>query len=153
MYILFKCNETFHQYLRCLVIRRPSNVLPWVTMGADEAIRCKTIYLSAMSHFIRVYAVCQAGLGTLRSRRFFNPQLYRSIDEESNQNLYPSPPMDSCACTFNGFPISSDFCRLLITYANSLDPDQDQRAKKTILKKKSQQTPTKAGKIIQQAKR
>ena len=28
---------------------------------------------------------------------------------------------------FNGFPISSNFCHLLITYANSLDPDQDRQ--------------------------
>ena len=34
-----------------------SDVLPWATMGADEAIRCKTIYSSAMGHFIRVFAV------------------------------------------------------------------------------------------------
>ena len=54
--------------------------------------------------------------------------------------------MDSCTCTFNGFPISSDFCRLLITYVNSLDPDQEQREKKVNFeKKKKQQTPTKAG--------
>ena len=26
---------------------------------------------------------------------------------------------------FNSFPASDDFCRLLITFANSLDPDQD----------------------------
>ena len=25
---------------------------------------------------------------------------------------------------FNSFPASGDFCRLLITFANSLDPDQ-----------------------------
>ena len=83
--------QTFHQGLRCLVIRRPYNVQPWATMVADEAIHCKTIYSRAMRHFIRVYAVCEAGLCCLRSRRFFNPQLYRSIDEESNQNLDPSP--------------------------------------------------------------
>ena len=51
-------------------------------MGADEAIRCKTIYLSAMRHFIKVLAVCEASLRCLRSRRF-NPLLYRSIDEEA----------------------------------------------------------------------
>ena len=28
---------------------------------------------------------------------------------------------------FNSFLASSDFCRLLITFANSLDPDQDQQ--------------------------
>ena len=26
--------------------------------------------------------------------------------------------------TFNSFPASGDFCRLLITFANSLNPDQ-----------------------------
>ena len=25
---------------------------------------------------------------------------------------------------FNSFPVSGDFCHLLITFANSLDPDQ-----------------------------
>ena len=44
--------------------------------------------------------------------------------------------MYSCARTFNGFPISSDFCCLLITNANSLDRDQYRREKKLILKKK-----------------
>ena len=28
---------------------------------------------------------------------------------------------------FNSFLTSGDFCRLLITFANSLDPDQDQQ--------------------------
>ena len=28
------------------------------------------------------------------------------------------------ASSFNSFPASGDFCRLLITFANSLDPDQ-----------------------------
>ena len=28
---------------------------------------------------------------------------------------------------FNSFPTSGDFCRLLLTFANSLDPDQAQR--------------------------
>ena len=30
------------------------------------------------------------------------------------------------SCTFNSFFASNNFCRLLITFANSLDPDQDQ---------------------------
>ena len=29
--------------------------------------------------------------------------------------------------TFNSFPASGDFCRLLITFANSLDPGQAQQ--------------------------
>ena len=44
--------------------------------------------------------------------------------------------MDRCACTFNFFLTSSDLCRLLITYASSLDQDQNRR-KKLILKKRA----------------
>ena len=44
--------------------------------------------------------------------------------------------MDSCTRTFNSFITSRDVCCLLITYASSLDPDQD-RPKKSILKKVS----------------
>ena len=44
--------------------------------------------------------------------------------------------MDSCACTFNDFPTSSDLIHLLITYAISLDPGQDSRKKQLILKQK-----------------
>ena len=29
--------------------------------------------------------------------------------------------------TFNSFLANGDFCRLLLTFANSLDPDQDRR--------------------------
>ena len=45
--------------------------------------------------------------------------------------------MDSCTCSFNSFITSSDVCCLLITYASSLDPDQDQpkRVHYVILKK------------------
>ena len=35
----------------------------------------------------------------------------------------PLAPLDSCASKFT----YSDFCRLLITFANSLDPDQAQQ--------------------------
>ena len=45
--------------------------------------------------------------------------------------------MDSCAWyTFNSLITSSDVCYMLITYASSLDLDQD-RPKKSILKKAS----------------
>ena len=43
--------------------------------------------------------------------------------------------MDSCTSTFNSFITSSDVCCLLITYASSLDPDQD-RPKKVNFEKK-----------------
>ena len=32
-----------------------------------------------------------------------------------------------CLIVFNHFPTNGDFCRLLITFVNSLDPDQDQQ--------------------------
>ena len=45
--------------------------------------------------------------------------------------------MDSGANTFNSFLTRDDtYCLLLVTYANSFDPDQDQ-LKKLILKKKA----------------
>ena len=31
----------------------------------------------------------------------------------------------SCECMINSFHASSYFCRLVITFSNSLDPDQD----------------------------
>ena len=37
----------------------------------------------------------------------------------------PSGPLDTL---FNFFLASGDFCRLLITLVNSLDPDQDQQS-------------------------
>ena len=55
--------------------------------------------------------------------------------------------MYSCARTFNGFPISSDFCCLLITYANSLDRDQYRREKTLILKKKASRRQQMLGKL------
>ena len=45
--------------------------------------------------------------------------------------------MDSCACTFNSFLASGDLCLLLITYASSLDPDQDRQKKANFEKKAS----------------
>ena len=45
--------------------------------------------------------------------------------------------MDRCACTFNCFLTSSDLCRLLITYASSLDQDQNQWKKVNFEKKES----------------
>ena len=55
----------------------------------------------------------------------------------------------TCTKYFNSFPATGDFCRLLmITFANSLDPDQARRSggipecffEKVNLKKKSQMT-------------
>ena len=36
--------------------------------------------------------------------------------------------------TFNSLPASSEFCHLLLTFANSLDPDQDPSCLKFFLK-------------------
>ena len=35
--------------------------------------------------------------------------------------------VSSCCSVFNSLPASGDFCHLLITFANSLDPDQAQQ--------------------------
>ena len=77
-----------------------------VTIGA-EAQCCKTVF------------------GCISDR-----QLNRSIDEESNRNLDPTPQWIVAHVL-----TSSDLCHLPITYANSLDPDQDRQGKKLILKK------------------
>ena len=45
--------------------------------------------------------------------------------------------MDSCTSTFNSFITSSEICCLLITYASSLDPDQDRPKKKKLILKKA----------------
>ena len=33
----------------------------------------------------------------------------------------------NCTCIFNAFPASGDFCSLLLTFVNSLVPDQDRQ--------------------------
>ena len=41
--------------------------------------------------------------------------------------------VESTSCSvFNSLPASSDFCNLLITFANSLDPDQAQHDPKCL---------------------
>ena len=40
-------------------------------------------------------------------------------------NFCGNPALDSCTYMFNSFLASSNFCRLLISFANSLDSDQD----------------------------
>ena len=45
--------------------------------------------------------------------------------------------MDRCAYTFNYFLTSSDLCRLLITYASSLDQAQNRRKKVNFEKKRA----------------
>ena len=44
-----------------------------------------------------------------------------SSAEDAHKVLKVNPPTLAC---LNSFPASGDFCRLLITFANSLDPDQ-----------------------------
>ena len=79
-------------------------------------------------------------------------------DEGIHPNLDPSP-MDSRASMFNSFLTTGDtYCLLLITYASNFDQDQDRLKKDNFEKKKkkkknSQQTPAKAYKITQYAKK
>ena len=40
---------------------------------------------------------------------------------------YEFATYDICVSLFNSFPASGDFCRLLIIFANSFDPDQDRQ--------------------------
>ena len=46
------------------------------------------------------------------------------IDKDSGKIL---ASLGYCICMLHSFLASSDFCPLLITFANSLDPDQDQQ--------------------------
>ena len=48
------------------------------------------------------------------------------VDEDSDQNVMSSPA-GYVSMSANSSLASGDFCRLLITFANSLDPDQDQQ--------------------------
>ena len=55
------------------------------------------------------------------------------VTEETRSSLLiystavPYPTQDPCMVSVNSVLASGDFCRLLITFANNLDPDQDRQ--------------------------
>ena len=50
----------------------------------------------------------------------------RTIEKEQSPMYYLGLYAVSRVWSVKKFPISDDFCRLLMTFANSLDPDQAQ---------------------------
>ena len=52
-------------------------------------------------------------------------------ETRSSQHIYstavPYPTQDQCMVSLNSFLSSGDFCRLLITFANNLNPNQDRQ--------------------------
>ena len=64
------------------------------------------------------------------NRQTVETQIRQFIMEQSDQWLQYLPlwqKIMSPKATVNSYLASGDFCRLLITFANSLDPDQDQQ--------------------------